>query len=98
MNTFVDSNDAEDDLCQDRSAFLRSGRMELIPRHIWSHLIHSESTAHIKGFRNLFDYLNTVPIADDLRQLVVNYFNECPHLQPHLHPPLSRLLLHLILQ
>jgi len=64
---------------------------------IWSHLIHSEPTAHIKGFRNLFDYLNTEPMADDLRQLVVNYFNEYPHLQSHLHLPLSRLLFHLIL-
>jgi len=72
--------------------------MELIPRPIWSHLIHSEPTAHIKGFRNLFDYLNTEPIADDLRQLVVNYFNEYPRLQPHLHPPLRGFSLHLILQ
>jgi len=97
-DTFIDSNDAEDALCGDRSGFLKSVQIELIPRHIWSHLIHPEPAVHIKGFRNLFDYLNTEPIVDDLRQLVVNYFNEYPYLQPHLHPPLSRLLLHLILQ
>ena len=50
-DTFVDSDDAEDALCADRSSFLRSVQMELIPRHIWSHLIHSEITAQIKGFR-----------------------------------------------
>jgi len=71
--------------------------MGLIPRHIWSHLIHFEPTAHIKGFRNLFDYLNMEPRADDLRQLVVDYFNDHPPLQPHLREPLSRLSFHLIL-
>ena len=67
--------------------------MELIPSHIWSHLIHSEPTAHINGFRNLFDYLNTEPIADDLRQLVVNYFNDHAPLQPHLREQLSSTIL-----
>ena len=63
--------------------------MELIPSHIWSHLIHPEPTAHINGFRSLFVYLNTELIADDLRQLVVNYFNNHPPLQPHLREQLS---------
>jgi len=72
--------------------------MELIPRHIERHIVHTGDIAQIEGFRNLFNYLNTEPVADDLRQLVVNYFNEDPHLQPHLHPPLRRLPLDLILQ
>ena len=67
--------------------------MELIPRHIERHIVHTGDIAQIEGFRNLFNYLNTESIAGDLRQLVLNYFNAYPHLQPHLHPPLSRLLL-----
>jgi len=72
--------------------------MELIPRHIERHIVHTGDIAQIERFRNLFDYLNTEPTADDLRQLVVNYFNNHPPLQPHLREPLSRSLFHLILQ
>jgi len=96
-DTFTDSNDAENALCRDRSDFLRSGRMELIPRPIWSQLVNFGPTAHIEGFRNLFDYLNTEPGADDLRQLVVNYFNNVHYLQPLLHPALSRLYSHFMM-
>ena len=95
-DTFVDVDGAEYALCLDRSAFLRNVPMELIPRHIERLIIHTGDKAQIQGFQKLFEYLNADPAADDLRQLVVNYFNEYPRLQPHLHPPLSRLLFHLI--
>jgi len=61
----------------------------LIPRPIWSQLINLGPTAHIEEFRNLFEYLNTESTADDLRQLVVIYFNDVRYLQPFLHTPLS---------
>jgi hypothetical protein len=72
--------------------------MELIPRHIERHIVHIGDNAQIEGFRKLFEYLNANQAADDLRQLVVNYFNGHPVLQPHLREPLSRLLFHLILR
>ena len=90
-NTFVNIDNAENDLCADRSGFLRTGRVELIPPHIQKHIIHGAATAHIEGFRQLFDHLNMEPTADDLRQLVVDYFNSHRYLQPHLHEHLSTL-------
>jgi len=96
-DTFTNINDAENALCRDRSGFLRSGGpLELIPPRIWSQLVNFGPTAHIEGFQNLFDYLNTEPAADYLRQLVVNYFNDVHYLQPLLHPPLSRLYFHFV--
>ena len=97
-DTFINSDDAEDALCGDRSAFLQSVQMKLIPRHIERCIVHIGDNAQIEGFRKLFEYLNAKPEADDLRQLVVNYFNDHPPLQPHLHEPLSRLSFRLILQ
>jgi len=94
-DTFINSNGAEDGLCRDRAGFLQSVQMELIPRHVERHLVHTGDNAHIEGFRKLFEYLNTEPAADDLRQLVVNYFNDVRYLQPLLHPPLSKLYPHL---
>ena len=93
-DTFTDSNAAEDALCGDRSGFLRRVQMGLIPRPIWSRLVNFGPTAYIEGFQVLFDYLNTEPAADKLRQLVVNHFNDVGYLQPLLHPPLSRLYCH----
>ena len=63
--------------------------MELIPRHIQRHINHSGDNAHIEGFRQLFDYLDMEPAASDLRQLVVNYFNNNSFLREHLHETLS---------
>ena len=83
-DTFVNSDDAEVDLCADRSEFLRSGRKELVPHHIWRYIVHSSADGHIEGFRRLFDHLNMEPTADGLRQLVVDHFNCIPYLQKHL--------------
>jgi hypothetical protein len=96
-DTFTDSNDAEDALCRDRSGFLRKIQMGLIPRPIWSRFVNFGPTAHIEGFQNFFDYMNTEPAADELRQLVVNYFNDVRYLQPLLLPPLSRLYSHFMM-
>lgn len=81
-------------LCADRSGFLRHGQIVLIPIHIRSHIVHPGDNAQIEGFRKLFDYLNTDPAADDVRQLVVNYFNDYPYLQQHLHERLSKSSFH----
>jgi hypothetical protein len=90
VDTFVNIDDAEDSLCADHSDFRRNGRMmELVPRDIQRHIIYDGDNAHIEGFRMLFNYLNTEPAASDLRQLVVNYFNDHPYLQGHLHEFLS---------
>ena len=64
--------------------------MELIPLHILRHIIHDGDNAQIEGFRKLFDYLNVVPAASDLRQLVVDYFNDHAHLREYLLEALSR--------
>jgi len=87
-DTFINSDGAEDALCRDRSAFLQSVQMKLIPRHIERHIVHIGDNAQIEGFRILFEHLDANPAADDLRQLVVNYFNDHPPLQPHLREPL----------
>ena len=75
---------------------MRTGRIELIPRHIRRHIVHGGDNAHIEGFRQLFDHLNAELAADDLRQLVVNFFNDHPALQPHLREALSGWSFHLI--
>lgn len=47
-------------------------------------IVHSGDIAQIEGFRELFILLNTDPGADELRQLIVTYFNNSPSLQGHL--------------
>ena len=77
-------------MCRERSGVLQSHlMMDLVPRDIKRHIHHQGDNAQIEGFRKLFDYLNTDPAADDLRQLVVNYFNDRPCLRSHLREPLS---------
>ena len=87
--TFVNGDDAESSLCADLSSFLQNDQLELIPLHIRNRIIHAGVLAQIKGFRELFEYLNTEPLTNDLRQLVMNHFNERPYLQEHLREPLS---------
>jgi len=88
-DTFVNSDGAEAALCADRSGFLRNDQLELIPLDIQRHIIHPDVIAHIAGFRELFNYLNTNPTANSLRQHVVDYFNDQPSLRVHLREPLS---------
>ena len=56
----------------------------LIPRDIRMRIVHPGDIAQIEGFRELFILLNTDPRADELRQLIVTYFNNSPSLQGHL--------------
>ena len=88
-DTFVNSDDAEASLCHDRSGFLRNDRLELIPLDIRRYIIHPGDGAHVEGFRELFNYLNTNSTANSLRQHVVNYFNDQQFLRGHLREPLS---------
>lgn len=96
-DTFINSDGAEAALCDDRSGFLRGCQLCLIPSHIERLIIHRGDVAHVEGFQKLFDYLDRDPTADGLRQLVVNYFNDTPYLQPHLYAPLSTSSFHPIL-
>jgi hypothetical protein len=71
---------------------------ELIPPYIWNLLIQDSLSVQYTGFAKLFVYLNTEPTANELRKLVVDYFNDRPYFQPHLRVPLSRLSFHHILE
>jgi len=83
--TFKKSDDAEASLCEDRAAFvLRNDIMALIPGHITKYMIHSNPEARVRGFQELFLYLNEDPSPAPLRQLIHAYFNDCPSLRGHL--------------
>ena len=83
--TFIDSDDAEAALCEDRCAFvLRNDIMGLIPSHIKKRLIHSDVNAHIRGFQELFVHLNKNRPPHRLRQLIEAYFNDSPPLRGNL--------------
>jgi hypothetical protein len=58
--------------------------MALIPRHIKMHIIHPGDNGQIRGFEELFVYLEVISVASELRGLVEGYFAESPVLQPHL--------------
>jgi len=91
---FINSDEAEAALCEDRSAFVkRSDIMALIPSHIKKHMIHSDANAQIRGFQDLFVYLNHDSSPIQLRQLVEAYFIDCPPLCGYL----SQLTLSLLL-
>ena len=82
---FKKSDDAEASLCEDRAAFvLRNDIMALIPSRITKYMIHSGSDAQIRGFQELFLYLNKDSSPAPLRQLIHAYFNDSPPLRGHL--------------
>jgi len=82
---FKKSDDAEASLCEDRSAFvLRNDIMALIPSRITKYMIHSGPEAQVRGFQELFLYLNKDPSPPPLRQLIYAYFNDSPSLRGHL--------------
>jgi len=84
---FKKSDDAEDSLCNDLSAFvLRNDIMKLIPRRITRYMTHSGPEAQIRGFQELFLYLNKDPSPMPLRHLIHTYFNDSPSLRGHLSP------------
>jgi hypothetical protein len=82
---FKDSDNAEDALSADRAGFVKQDEIRaLIPRRIWMHIIHGESSAQIRGFQDLFIYLNNDPNANDLRRLICDYFVDSRPLRAHL--------------
>lgn len=83
--TFISSFAAERDLCADRSSFvLRDEILECVPRHIRKLIEHRGDTAQIEGFAQLFTHLNSDPGPDQLRRLIVTYFQCVPSLRAHL--------------
>lgn len=82
---FIDSWAAERDLCADRPSFvLRDDIMECLPQHIRRLIEHHGDDAQIKGFTGLFTYLNSDHSPEQLRRLIVIYFQHVPSLRAHL--------------
>lgn len=87
----MDSDEAEDALCHDRPGFImRREILKLIPGKIKKHITHPGDNAQIKGFQELFVYLNKHPGPERLRRAVAAFFDDTVHLRPHL----SQSLLH----
>ena len=85
MDTFHDSNEALRGLCLDRFNFLmKGGIIQLLPPNIALHINHDSANAQITGFQELFVILNTKSEADELRKLIVHYFNHSAPLRRHL--------------
>ena len=83
--TFIDSDGAEAALFEDRSAFvLRKDIMSSIPSYIRRRIAHADPNAHVSGFQKLFIYLNSDGCPIHLRELIEDYFSECPPLCKHL--------------
>ena len=84
VETFVDGISAEIDLCADRAGFIkRNDLMAHIPDHIKRRIMHPSPESQIRGFEELFVYLNTVG-AEALRSLVIAYFDDTLPLRSHL--------------
>ena len=84
-DTFLSGDDAEDALCNDRSSFVvRDDIMTLVPGHIKRRMNHSDPSAHISGFQELFIYLNKNESSARLRQRIEDYFDNSPPLREHL--------------
>src|ERR1700733_4993488 len=82
--TFVDSDEAEDALCNDRPSFVvRNDIMKLIPRKIQRRITHSADLAQIDGFQDLFIHLNSHPGPHELRHLIIAYFRGSPYLREY---------------
>ena len=83
--TFIDGENAEIDLSDDRPAFIqRKDIMTLIPGRIRKHIVHQGDNGQIEGFQELFVHLERSPAAEDLRRLIVDYFARSPALRGHL--------------
>jgi len=79
--TFVASDEAEAALCSDRPEFIkRKEILNLVPERIKKRIIHTGDNAQIKGFEELFIYLNENPGQKKLRQLIISYFKSSPSL------------------
>lgn len=95
--TFVDSEQACIDLCADRAGFMRyKDIMNHIPMNIKLHIRHHESTAHIRGFADLFIDLDNKTCTQRLRELVKAYFYDNPPLRGHLSSSFTSLLVQIV--
>ena len=84
-DTFINSDEAEAALCNDRSSFaVHSDIMTLVPGHIKMLVIQPDPSAHIPGFRELFIYLNSNQSSMHLRQMIEEYFDNSPPLRGNL--------------
>ena len=84
-DTFISSDDAEGALCDDRSSFVvRDDIMTLVPGNIKRRMNHSDPSAHISGFQELFIHLNKNRSSTRLRQMIEDYFDNSPPLREHL--------------
>jgi hypothetical protein len=82
---FINADQAEAALCGDRPAFVsRNDIMRLIPKHIKKRILHSDALAQIRGFEDLFIFLNENRRTKSLRGLIETYFDNSPPLQGHL--------------
>ena len=87
-HTFINSEEAENDLRMDRAQFVQQRElMASLPADIRKHIVHLGDNAQVKGFEDLFIFLDRSPTADNLRQMVVHYFNKSPSLRGHLSKP-----------
>ena len=84
-NTFRDSEEAEEALAADRQRFLQQRAiLRLLPRDIRKHVNHNGDNGQIKGFEELFVYLERSSAAGELRARMIAYFKGCPVLRAHL--------------
>ena len=84
-DTFINSDEAENALCNDRSSFVvRDDIMTLVPGHIKRRMNHSDPSAHISGFQELFIHLNKNRSSMRLRQMIEDYFDKSPPLRENL--------------
>jgi hypothetical protein len=67
---------AEIDLCADRAGLIK--RKDIIDHtldHMKRHIMHPSPESQIRGFKDLFVYLNTTPGVEALRRPVTTYFS-----------------------
>ena len=84
-DTFISSDDAEGALCNDRPSFVvRDDIMTFVPGNIKRRMNHSDPSAHIPGFQELFIHLNKDRSSTRLRQMIEDYFYNSPPLREHL--------------
>jgi hypothetical protein len=86
--TFVDELQAEIALSMDRPMFIRDQDiMEHIPRQTYRYILCPDPIAYLRGFEDLFTYLNMEPAPYHLRRFIKAYFYNNIPLRGHLSQP-----------
>jgi len=87
--TFLDDEDAQSALSQDRAQFIRrQDIMNKIPRLTRMNIHYYGDNGQISGFQELFEHLE-LEASTELRPLIVDYFAQEPSLRGHLSQLLS---------